>query len=180
MLAQRDPTLHEVISYKTRQLRPGEVDGIDYHYITEDDFTRAKDRDEFLEYATIHHLFSYGTKKYDIVDGLADGKTLIKEVDIQGLDKILTGHPELIPQMYTIFLDISDDVMTKRITSRAPIAPEELAQRHASAQHERAKAKELCSIVVDSSGTPEEVYEKVEALIHVFLLQKKYTDYCAG
>ena len=72
-----------MISYKTRQLRPGEVDGVDYHYITEEDFARAKNLDEFLEYATIHHLFSYGTKKHDIEVGLSEGKTLIKEIDIQ-------------------------------------------------------------------------------------------------
>ena len=134
-------------SYSTREMRPWEINWEKYRFISDEDFRKAIDNDEFLEYNEYSgHL--YGTKK-DIVAHLQWNKIPIKELDSNWLSKIIQNH-QIDKQFLSIFFDISEDVMIKRITSRAPITPEDLERRLARANEERTKAKEICNYIVDT------------------------------
>jgi guanylate kinase len=83
LLTQRNSRFKEVISYKSRPLRDNEVDGVDFHYITPTDFDHQIQADVFLEYAFIHNMYYYGTKRSDIQEALQNGDIVVKEIDIQ-------------------------------------------------------------------------------------------------
>ena len=164
-MMKTDLALQQVISCKTRELRPGEVDGVDFCYLTQEEFNDKRDKGEFLEYALIHKTFRYATRKQDVVQKLSEGKNVIKEIDIQGLVSISKEHPDIWEVTRSIFLDINDEVMINRITKRAPLSDEELAKRLESAVMEREMAKKYCTDMIDASGTIEEVTAHVYQII---------------
>ena len=71
------------ISCTTRQPRPGEVNGVDYHFLTPAEFDARVERGDFLEYAEVHGN-RYGTLKADILTLLEQGKNVVMDIDVQG------------------------------------------------------------------------------------------------
>lgn len=84
-LKEEFPMLLESVSYTTRPMRPGEVHGKSYFFISKEEFQAMKDRNEFLEWATVHQNF-YGTSKKFVEDSLNEGKHLLFDLDVQGTD----------------------------------------------------------------------------------------------
>ncbi|MBP7819267.1 guanylate kinase [Candidatus Gracilibacteria bacterium] len=122
------------VSCTTRAMRPGEIAGDVYHFISKAEFQAKIAADEFLEYAIVHGDNYYGTLKSQILEPLAEGKTVFREVDIQGVQSL----QKLIPKdkLKTIFIKTSKindwEELKRRITSRAEISNEELEQRYKS------------------------------------------------
>lgn len=81
------PSIVESVSYTTRPIRVGEVDGKSYFFITPAEFLAMRDRNEFLEWAEVHGNF-YGTSKNFVEDSLANGKNLLFDLDVQGTDSM--------------------------------------------------------------------------------------------
>lgn len=75
------------ISCTTRQPRPGEVNGVDYHFLTPSEFAARVEKGDFLEYAEVHGN-RYGTLKADILDLLEQGKTVVMDIDVQGAAQV--------------------------------------------------------------------------------------------
>jgi len=149
-------------SYVTRDMRPGEVTGDIYHFIAEDEFKKSIDAWEFLEYAYVHQAWYYGTKKSEILEWIEDGKILMKEVEIVGLEKIRAELPEFKENYTTIFLDVPEDIMRARNLERNPdTLKDELDKRAASLKIESEKAWELCDHIIDATQTPEKVMKDV-------------------
>src|SRR5690625_1255915 len=94
----KDPVLNEVlpnvpdllysVSVTTRAARDGEIDGQHYHFVSDDEFERMKERSDLLEWAEFVGR-KYGTPRSYILDKLAEGKTVIMDIDIQGPAQIL-------------------------------------------------------------------------------------------
>lgn len=82
-LITKDPNVHLSISYTTREVRPGEQDGVDYHFISQEDFEERKKNHEFLEWAFVHGNY-YGTSRLWIEQELAAGYDVMLEIDWQG------------------------------------------------------------------------------------------------
>ncbi len=87
MLLKSDPTLAMSVSATTRPIRPGEVDGRDYHFVSLDTFRQMVADGEFLEWA---HVFGhrYGTPKKPVYDNLADGRDILFDIDWQGAQQL--------------------------------------------------------------------------------------------
>lgn len=172
LLVQRHPELHQVISCKTRPLRPSEINGKDYHYMTNETFQQEIKNWTFLEYAILHWWqFYYGTRKKDIIAWLSDGYILIKEIDMQWIEKLSQDEHDLFESSMRIFLDLSEESMVHRITRRAPISDEELHRRLQSAHQERLMAKEYASVILFAEWTIEEVYTLVNTHVETYLHQ---------
>jgi len=104
------------ISHTTRQTRPNEVDGKDYHFITEEKFKRLIKNEEFLEYAKVFNNF-YGTTRTPIIDKLNKGKNILFDIDWQGADQI--KNKKLDYKLITFFiLPPSKDVLFERLSNR--------------------------------------------------------------
>ena len=87
MLLEADPNITMSISATTRPMRPGEVDGVDYHFVDAGEFQRQIDADEFAEWAYVFdHL--YGSPKEPIKEALKDGKDTLFDIDWQGTQQL--------------------------------------------------------------------------------------------
>jgi len=83
------------VSLTTRMPRTGEVDGVDYHFITEDDFDRRAAAGEFAEWARVHG-FRYGTSKIAIDRAITDGRDLLLDIDVQGAEQLKRAYPDAV------------------------------------------------------------------------------------
>src|SRR6267378_2765775 len=91
-LTREDPSLKFSVSYTTRAPRPGEKDGVDYHFVDDATFLAMRSRGEFLESAEVHG-YRYGTSKKAILDALERGDNLILEIDWQGAQQVRKLYP---------------------------------------------------------------------------------------
>ena len=97
---ERHPNLGLTVSATTRKPRPGEVDGVSYHFLGEEEFSRRVSAHEFLEWANVHG-HRYGTLKSDVDAILASGKSVILEIDVQGALNVR----RLMPNAVLIFIE---------------------------------------------------------------------------
>ena len=95
MAIEKDPTLFLSVSCTTREIRIGEVAGVTYHYITEEEFDRMVREDAFFEWANVHGR-RYGTPRPPVDEAVAAGRNAILEIDVQGSAQIVLKQPETI------------------------------------------------------------------------------------
>ena len=104
------------ISHTTRQPRPNEVDKKDYYFISEGNFKRLIQNEEFLEYAKVFDNF-YGTSRTPVIDNLNKGKNVLFDIDWQGADQI--KNKKLDYKLITFFiLPPSKEVLFERLSNR--------------------------------------------------------------
>jgi guanylate kinase len=172
LLKQRHPEYIFPKSITTRKMRPGESQGNPYHFISDEEFDAHVNNGDFLEWAQVHQAARYGTLRKPIEEALQENKTVIKELDIQGLIQIQKtldegGFDELKKRLRSIFImPPNEETLIKRITERSEIKERELNARLESARREIEQAK-LCSSIISTSEdeTIEEVYNKLQAVI---------------
>lgn len=143
------PDLYETVSCTTREPRPGEINGKDYYFINEEEFTKKVEGGEFLEWA-IFGKNRYGTLKSEIIARLEEGKIVIAEIDVQGVEQL---H-RLIPKEHitTVFIDAGGwEVLRARALLRAPMSEEELSARYERYLVEVA-SKDIADIIIDNSA----------------------------
>lgn len=168
LLKKNNPIIQNVLSWKTRPLREWEENGIDYHYISEEEFKKAIQNKEFLEYAIVHQTSYYGTKKQDIYDALERWGIVLKEINLQWLQDLARDEQTLFQNSLRIFLDISDATMRERILNRAPTSEDEIQRRLQSASVERMLAKDYVSSVVSAELDIPQVYATIRDLIQTY------------
>lgn len=141
-LVAEAPRFERVITATTRPPRPNEIDGRDYHFLSEAEFDRRLAAGEFLEWAWVHRKFRYGTLKSAVLDRLPH-TNLVMNIDVQGVRSIRAaadGLPLLKRSLVTIFIaPDSLDVLRERLEGRGPLPAEELARRLQSAELELAE-----------------------------------------
>ena len=148
------------VSATTRKPRPGEVDGISYHYISHEQFKKMIDNNEFLEYAQYVDEY-YGTPVKLIKDCINSGKTIILDIEVQGAKQVMSKVPEAI----TIFIVPPDmKELEKRLRGRGTDSEEKLAARLERASQE---LKEKChykyTVVNDDvSRAAEEIFNIID------------------
>ena len=152
-LVRRVPGLSFAISHTTRPRRAGEVDGRDYHFVTDDAFERLVDENAFVEWAVVH-IHRYGTSR----EALAAGgeEDLLIEVDVQGADALRKEVPEAV----TIFIQppAFEDLET-RLTGRGRESGPEVQRRLETARREMSLAGSY-----DHRITNDRIEETVEQL----------------
>lgn len=152
------------ISCTTRLKRPHEKDGTIYYFISREEFKRRIQRGDFLEYAVVHGENYYGTLKAPILKALEEGKTVVREVDVQGLRSIR----QIIPKQHliSIFLTVPDwEILHQRIVKRSKMSLEEMERRHASYLEEMKWQRECDHVVESREGQQENVIAEVEKII---------------
>jgi guanylate kinase len=140
-----DPTLKISVSYTTRAPRPGEQDGVDYHFVDDAEFLRMRDRGDFLEHAEVHGN-RYGTSKRVILDGLARGEDLILEIDWQGAQQVRRLYPEAIG---IFILPPSIEELERRLRARAQDSEDVIRRRIANARDELAHRDEFKYAIIN-------------------------------
>lgn len=123
-------------------------------------------QDDFVEYAIVHQKYRYGTRKSLIEQSFAQGESVIKNLEIFGREKIV-AQDHVRSYARSIFMDIPDEEMVRRILERDIDCPqEEIDRRLLSAQYERSQAKKLCDHYVNTYGmTRAQQYDHILQLI---------------
>lgn len=156
MLLQRHPQWICGRSATTRPRRPGESEAF-YRFVTEEEFTALVQAGAFLEWATVHNGARYGTLRTEIVPALDAGKTVLREVDVQGLASIrdhpLFRRPSAHYRYRALFIaPESPQQLVAHICKRAPMAEEELQRRLASVTQEMTFAAQCDATIVSREG----------------------------
>jgi guanylate kinase len=147
-LRERIPELHFSVSATTRAPRPGEVDGVDYFFVTPARFQQLIDDGALLEWAEIHSgLHRSGTPARPIRDATAAGHPVLIEVDLAGAHAIKQAMPEAI----SVFLAPPTwEALEARLVGRGTETPEVIARRLATARTELAAQDDFDEVVVNS------------------------------
>ncbi len=141
------PELVYSVSCTTRKPRDGEVDGVQYRFITREDFADRVARDEFLEYAHVHDDM-YGTLKADVMRVLNAGKNMLLEIDVQGALQVKAKFPEAV----LVFVDVpSIQELERRLRGRHTETESALQTRLANAITERSLKDKYDYIIVNDS-----------------------------
>ena len=144
-LLERTPDLCVSISHTTRAMRPGEVDGVNYHFVSEATFLAMLERAEFLEHARVFGNL-YGTSQLWVEEQLRAGIDVILEIDWQGAQQV----KHLMPDTRAIFiLPPSRETLEQRLNSRGQDGPEIIAARMAEAVEEMSHYIESDFLVVN-------------------------------
>lgn len=155
---EADPKVHFSISHTTRAPRPGEKDGVDYHFVDEPTFFKLIEQNAFLEYARYQSHF-YGTSRAAVDTPTAQGFDLILEVEMQGAEQLQVRLPDAV----RVFIEPpSLDVLETRLRDRRTETEEVLRGRLQRAQEELTYAKQCHHRIVNDS-----VDKAVDALLHI-------------
>jgi guanylate kinase len=150
LLLEREPEVQLSISFTTREPRPGEQNGREYHFIDSGDFRAMIDAHEFLEWAEVHGNF-YGTSKKWIADRLAAGADVLLEIDWQGAQQVRKLFPEAIG---IFILPPSMEELTRRLTGRGTDSREVISRRLAAAQAEMRHVGEFDYVIINDQLEP--------------------------
>ena len=145
-LLDRDPALSWSVSATTRAPRDGEVDGIDYHFVTRDTFERLRDAGGFLEWFEVYGQLK-GTPSAPVEAQLAAGHDVLLEIDVQGALAVRARYPEAL----LVFLRAPDPaVQEARLRARGSDDPEQIQTRLETAAHEEAMSGQFEAVVVNA------------------------------
>lgn len=140
------PEVRLSVSATTRAPRPGEVDGIHYYFVSDEDFDRMLASDELLEWATVHNRYRYGTPRKPVEEAASRGELMLLEIDLQGARQVRASMPEA----RLVFLaPPSWDELVNRLVGRGTEDAEERTRRLETAKVELAAAEEFDEIIVN-------------------------------
>ncbi|WP_368499721.1 guanylate kinase [Herbiconiux sp. A18JL235] len=135
------------VSATTRAPRPGEVDGVSYYFVDDAEFDRMIEAGEFLEWAVVHNKSRYGTPRPPIDRALAEGRSVLLEIDLQGARQVREAMPEAT---LVFLLPPSWDELVRRLIGRGTESDEEQERRLSTARVELAAQAEFDHRVVNT------------------------------
>jgi guanylate kinase len=161
-MQKRRLPFHFVVTATTRPIREGEVNGVDYYFISKDEFAEMIEQDELLEYAYVYNDYK-GIPKSQVREALDSGQDVVMRLDVQGAATIR----ELNPEALLIFLITdTEDELVKRLQSRKTESPAEMKLRIATARKEMLRVREFDYVVVNRDGKLDQTVDSIEAIIH--------------
>jgi guanylate kinase len=158
-LRGRLPALELSTSATTRQPREGERDGLDYHFLTPEEFAARADANEFLEHAA-YSGNRYGTLRSEVERRLADGRSVVLEIEVQGARQVRAAMPEAV---LVFIAPPSADALRERLEGRGTDTTEEIDQRLRTAELELAAQQEFKHVVVNDEL--EAAVEELERIV---------------
>ncbi len=146
-LREAHPEVWVSVSMTTRFPRPGEIDGVHYHFVTDAEFDRMVAAGEMLEWAVVHGLAKYGTPRRPVERALASGRSALLEIDLQGARQVR----EALADALLVFLaPPSWEEMVRRLVGRGTEAEEERRRRLETARTELAAESEFDVTLVNT------------------------------
>ena len=135
------------VSATTRKPRPGEVEGVHYYFVSDEEFDRMIGDNELLEWATVHNSYRYGTPRPPIDAALSEGKRVLLEIDLQGARSVRAVMPEAL---LVFLLPPTWDELVRRLIGRGTESPAEQQRRLDTARVELAAQDEFDARVVNT------------------------------
>ena len=149
------------VSATTRAPRPAEVDGVNYHFISKEDFLSRIEHGDMLEYTEYCGNF-YGTPLKEAEEVLASGKNLILEIEVEGAENVKKKYPDAV---LVLLLPPSYAVQEQRLRGRGTETEEKITERLARAKEEIAHASSYDYVVYNYDGKDAEAAEQILAIV---------------
>ena len=160
-MKERKLSFHFVVTATTRPKRTDETEGVDYFFVTHDQFAEMIENGELLEYAIVYNDYK-GIPKKQVNEALASGKDVIMRIDVQGAATVREIYPDAI----LIFLTTKDEEeLEKRLKARKSETREGLKLRIATARQEMKRASEFNYIVVNRENQLDEAVDTIVAIM---------------
>ena len=145
-ILEHHPEIKLSVSATTRAPRPGEVDGVAYHFLSLEEFDAKIAAGQMLEYAVVHGTNKYGTLREPVEAALAAGQLMILEIDIQGARQV----KQAMPEANLVFIAPPNwEELVSRLTGRGTETAEEQARRLETAREELAAQSEFDHVVIN-------------------------------
>jgi guanylate kinase len=172
-LLKARPEMTRAITCTTREPRPGESDGVDYHFFSAGEFLKRLQAGNFLEHATVYGN-SYGILKSELLTKLREGKDVLLNLDVQGaatLRERAQNEPELQRALVTVFLTPNSlKVLEQRLRKRAADVEAVIQKRLAVAKQEVAQWKNFDYLLVSTTKT-----EDLRRMLEIIAAEKMRT-----
>lgn len=156
------------VSATTRPPRPGEVDGVHYHFVSDAEFDRMVADDDLLEWAVVHKAARYGTPRGPVEQALAAGRPSMLEIDLQGARQVRHTMPEAL---FVFLKPPSWDELVRRLVGRGTETEEERERRLLTAREELAAEPEFDVTIVNH-----EVRAAADDLVTLMMLDPEAAD----
>ena len=160
-MKELDLPFHYVVTATTRPKRAGESHGIDYHFISRDEFQRMMERGELMEWAEVYGNY-YGVPKGEVTQALSIGKDVILKVDVQGAATI----KKILPQAVFIFLlPPSTEELERRLKQRSSESGADLAVRLEKARGETESLPLFDYVITNHQDELDDVISQIQAIV---------------
>ena len=160
-MKQNGHDFHFVVTATTRPIRPGEVDGVSYHFVSVGEFADMIESGELLEYATVYGDYK-GIPKRHVRRALDSGQDVIMRIDVQGAATVR----QIVPNAVTIFLTAeNEEELVRRLNERKTEEADKLKMRIATARQELKRIVEFDYVVVNRECQLDETVAQVLAII---------------
>jgi guanylate kinase len=156
-LTQEHPEIFVSVSVTTRPPRPGEVDGVHYHFISDADFDALISQGALLEWAIVHGIHRYGTPRAAVRQALEAGRPALLEIDLQGARQVKTNCPNA---RFVFLAPPSWEELVRRLVGRGTESAAQQGRRLETARAELAAQAEFDYVVVNR-----EIGQAVEDLV---------------
>ncbi|MDH5506774.1 MAG: guanylate kinase [Anaerolineae bacterium] len=161
-MQERHLPFHFVVTATTRPPRAAETHGVDYFFVSREEFAEMIEKDELLEYAIVYKDYK-GIPKQQVRQALASGKDVVMRVDVQGAASVR----KLSPDAVLVFLTTSDEQeLVSRLEARETETPEGLKLRIATARQEFKRINEFDYVVVNREHQLDETVDTILSIIH--------------
>ncbi|MFN3725056.1 MAG: guanylate kinase [Allosphingosinicella sp.] len=159
MILEADDGIAMSVSATTRPKRPGEVEGVDYHFVTDEEFDRMRETGAFLEWA---HVFGYryGTLRNEVIKAIENGRDVLLDIDWQGTQQLKQVDPDIVR---VFILPPSMTELERRLRSRGTDSEEVIANRMSRATAEISHWAEYDYVLINNNA------EKCRELVHNIL-----------
>ncbi len=161
-LAASRPQVVPIVTATTRPRRPGEVDKVHYHFLTDEEFDRLRAQDGLLESAIVHGTHWYGTPIEQVRGILAAGRDAILTIDPQGARSVRAKVPDAL-LIFVMPPSIED--LAARLAERGSEDAASLASRRRSAEAEMAASGDYDYVIVNETGHPDAAAERIWEII---------------
>ena len=168
LLMERMPDMRMSVSVTTRQKRPGEVEGRDYHFVDKARFLAMERNGELLEWATVFGNL-YGTPRKPVEEALATGHDVLFDIDWQGTQQLRQRARSDVVSVF--LLPPSAEALEKRLHSRAQDTDDVIRGRMSRASHEMSHWAEYDYVVVNSDL--DVAYSMIESILQVERLRRE-------
>lgn len=145
-IREAHPEVWFSVSATTRAPRPGEIDGVHYHFVSDAEFDRMIEAGELLEHAVVHGRNRYGTPRGPVQEQIDSGGAPLLEIDLQGARQVRAAMPEAL---FVFLAPPSWDELVRRLVGRGTETPEEQERRLATARVELAAESEFDVTIVN-------------------------------
>lgn len=153
------------VSATTRKKRPGEIDGKDYYFLTKEEFKKAIDNNELVEYEEIFGNY-YGTLKSEIEESIKKGKLVLFDIDVKGALSLKELYADATLLLF--LTPPSEEILLERLRNRKTETDEQIITRFKRAQMEISYSKEFDIILINDKL--EETFKKAEEIVRQYIL----------